>query len=99
MLTKLSAKYPDANFWKINTYWLIDKVIHDPSQFPQTKMIKDTTTNCPYYKRNYLKLPSMDYKDPSCPLPVNQYAWVDSRHINYSLHDLVAKVTVDALEA
>ena len=99
MLKKVSAKYPDSTFFKINMYSIFHQVLDDPSKFPQTKGIKDTSTNCAYYATNWLKLPSMDYKNPSCKYPVNEYAWLNGRHVTYPLHDLLAKITVDALEA
>ncbi|KAL8797649.1 MAG: hypothetical protein Q9195_000001 [Heterodermia aff. obscurata] len=99
MLETLSAKHTDATFWKVNMYAIFQQVLDDPSQFPQTKDIKDTSTNCAYYASHWMRLPSMDYKNPSCKYPVNQYAWLNGRHVTYPLHDLLAKITVDALEA
>ena len=99
MLEKLSAKHPDANFWKINMYAIFNQVLRDPSKFPQTAIIKNTDSVCKYYEDHWLELPAMDYKHPSCPLPVNQYAWLQGIHVTYPLHDLLAKITVDALKS
>lgn len=99
MLKKLSAKHADATFWKINMYAIFDQVLDNPSNFPQTKGIRDTSNTCPYYATNWMKLPSMNYKNPSCKYAVNEYAWLNGRHVTYPLHDLLAKVTVDALES
>ena len=39
----------------------------------------------------------MTYKDPSCPWSVDEYFWLNGRHVTWPLHDLLAEVTHDAL--
>lgn len=99
MLKQQAAKYSGATFWKINMYAIFDQVLNDPSKFSQTKGIKDTANKCDYYANNWMELPAMDYKNPSCKYPINEYAWLNGRHVTYPLHDLLAKVTVDALRS
>ncbi|KAL8823792.1 MAG: hypothetical protein Q9191_005543 [Dirinaria sp. TL-2023a] len=99
MITYLStnAKYQNANFWHVDMNRLFNDVIDNKAQFAQTKNYKVLDANCAYYANNWMRLPSMTYLSPECQYPVNEYFWLNGRHVTYPAHDLLAQVTRDAL--
>ena len=92
-----SAKHHDAIIWHVDMNALFNDVLNDKNRFAQTKDYKVLDATCDAYAKNMMSLPSMTYKDKSCPYKVNEYFWLNGRHVTYPLHDLLAEVTRDAL--
>lgn len=40
----------------------------------------------------------MDYYDPECGIPVNQYFWLNGLHPTYPIHDVLAGQLAKLLE-
>lgn len=99
MVSNFTKKHKDATIWIVDMNGLFNKILDDPEVFPQTANYRILKSTCKYYSDNWLKLPSMLYKDPSCQYPVNDYFWLNGRHVTYPAHDILAKVTADALAA
>lgn len=41
----------------------------------------------------------MNYFDPSCGIPVNEYLWLNDLHPTYPIHNLIASQIVQELGA
>ena len=97
MISKFVAAHKDATVWNVEMNALFNDVLNDPARFSQTSGYKVLHDTCQYYSDNWLVLPSMTYKHSSCPYSVDKYFWLNPRHVSYPAHDLLAKVTADAL--
>jgi hypothetical protein len=99
MASALANKHHDAIIWHVDLNALFTDVLDNKDRFVQTRGFKELNAICPYYAQNWLRLPSMGYKDASCEYKVSEYFWLNGRHVTYPLHDLLAEVTHDALLA
>ena len=97
MISQFVTIHKDATIWNVGMNALFNDVLNNPARFSQTAAYKVLNATCKYYSDNWLKLPSMTYKDPSCQHSVDKYFWLNPRHVTYPAHDLLAKVTADAL--
>ncbi|KAI5861427.1 carbohydrate esterase family 16 protein [Durotheca rogersii] len=85
-----------VNVWLYDTNESFGRVIDNPTAFPQTAGLKNTTAYCTAYQNG---TPTQDTLTPSCGVAVNEYFWLNNLHPTYPIHELVAKEVVDKLEA
>ena len=97
MASSLGTAHNDANLWVVDMNLLFNQVLNNKTWFVQTKNYQVLDANCKAYADNWMSLPSMDYKNASCPYPVNEYFWLNGRHVTYPLHDLLAVETRDGI--
>ncbi len=88
-----SRTFEDISVFHFDLHHLFEQVLDDPTSFPQTASIKNTTDSCDIYGY-YMK---MDLFDPSCGVPLNQYLWENALHPTYRMHDAMAGQIVKAL--
>ena len=95
MVADLGAKHPDATYFLFHANALMSRVLDNPTVSESTKIYQPSVLhdNCQAYFNvtgTTPVLPSPDYKDPSCPYPVNQYFWLSGYHPTYPMHDYMA---------
>ena len=94
MAVDLSSKYADVSVFTFETDVLMNQILDDPSSYKETAKIKNTNEYCPAYGKN---VPRLDYSDPSCSAPYNQYFWLDSLHPMPSVHQALASAVAEGL--
>lgn len=97
MTVSLSKAHGDANFWLVDMNQLFNDVLDKKDRFSQTKGYQVLDANCKYYADNWMQLPSMTYKNADCPYRVDEYFWLNGRHVTFPLHDLLAMETRDGV--
>ncbi|KAL8968015.1 MAG: hypothetical protein Q9183_002660, partial [Haloplaca sp. 2 TL-2023] len=95
LFNEFSRRKHDVSMLLFDTNGLFSRAIDNPSVFPQTAIYKNTTGSCAAYES--FELPSMDFYDPSCEHPVNEYLWMDALHPTYPLHEAMAAQVAIAL--
>lgn len=78
-----------------DTHSVFSQAMAQPSVWPQTADLKDTTGSCEVYGDGHV--PSMDYYDLRCQYPVNQYFWLNGLHPTYPIHEALAAQVAIAL--
>ncbi|KAL8836324.1 MAG: hypothetical protein Q9176_006385 [Flavoplaca citrina] len=74
---------------------LFSQVLDDPTSYPHTVNLKNTTGSCKAYESE--EVPSIDFKDPSCEYAVDEYFWLDGLHPTYPVHEVHAAQVALAL--
>ncbi|MCJ1241910.1 hypothetical protein MMC14_009916 [Varicellaria rhodocarpa] len=87
LATNLSATYPDATVFQFNTNTIFSQILEDPTSYPQTADIANTTGYCVAYENG---TPTMDYFDASCGVPVQDYFWLNTLHPVFPVHNATA---------
>ncbi|KAI1827067.1 hypothetical protein F4861DRAFT_536544 [Xylaria intraflava] len=95
LATTLKAK-DSTNVWVYDSNTAFGQVLDDPTSFPQTAGLKNTTDYCDAYQNG---TPSTDTLDPSCGIPVNEYFWLNNLHPTSAIHEVVANGIADLLTA
>lgn len=92
MVADFTAVHTDTKVFLLDTYALFKGALEDPTMYPETAEIRNTTNVC----RPYVKSDSAaDY--PRCHIPALQYFWHDNLHPSQTVHKLVARSVVDLL--
>ncbi|KAI1435427.1 hypothetical protein GGR50DRAFT_694123 [Xylaria sp. CBS 124048] len=86
----------DTNVWVYDSNTVFNQILDDPTSFPQTAGLKNTTDYCAAYQNG---TPSPDTLDPSCGVPVNEYFWLNNLHPTPAVHEVVAQGVADLLTA
>ncbi|KAL8958855.1 MAG: hypothetical protein Q9193_004169 [Seirophora villosa] len=95
LFATFTSKHNDVSVLLFNTHSVFSQAIAQPSVWPQTANLKDTTGNCKAYESG--DVPSMDYYDSTCQYPVNQYFWLNGLHPTYPIHEALAAQVAIAL--
>ncbi|KAL8856639.1 MAG: hypothetical protein Q9178_006795 [Gyalolechia marmorata] len=95
LVSTFTAAHNDVSVLLFDTNRLFSQAIDNPTVWPQTANLKNTTGSCTAYERD--EVPSMDYFDPSCQYPVNQYFWLNGLHPTYPIHEAMAAQVAIAL--
>ncbi|KAL8819835.1 MAG: hypothetical protein Q9223_001810 [Gallowayella weberi] len=95
LFTNFTSAHNDISVLLFDTNMLFSQAMDDPAVWPQTANIKNTTGSCKAY--DSWDLPSMNYSDPSCPYPVNEYFWLNGLHPTYPVHEALAAQVALAL--
>ncbi|KAL8851753.1 MAG: hypothetical protein Q9221_003363 [Calogaya cf. arnoldii] len=97
MFNQFTSAHDDISVLLFDLGTLYSQVLDNPAAYPQTANIKNTTGSCAAYEPNDKDVPSMDYKDPSCPYAVNEYFWLNGLHPTSSVHEVHAAQVALAL--
>ncbi|KAL8646465.1 MAG: hypothetical protein Q9226_006844 [Calogaya cf. arnoldii] len=97
MFKQFTSTHDDISVLLFDLGTLYSQVLDNPAAYPQTANIKNTTGACAAYEPNDKDVPSMDYKDPSCPYAVNEYFWLNGLHPTSSVHEVHAAQVALAL--
>ncbi|KAL8680461.1 MAG: hypothetical protein Q9186_003359 [Xanthomendoza sp. 1 TL-2023] len=95
LFTNFTSAHNDISVLLFDTHQLFSQAMEDPTVWPQTANIKNTTGSCEAYESG--DVPSMDYSDPSCPYAVNEYFWLNGLHPTYPVHEALAAQVALAL--
>jgi phospholipase/lecithinase/hemolysin len=79
-----------------DTWGVFSKALQNPSSFPQTSGIKNTTSWCKAYENG---TPSWYTLDATCTYPVNEYFWLNSLHPTFPMHNATAASIADFLDS
>ncbi|KAH9815705.1 carbohydrate esterase family 16 protein [Teratosphaeria destructans] len=90
MANNLTTTYPDAWAHVFDSHLLFRKIIEDPCLYPETCAYKNTTTFCKPYEGGTFGDWYAKYDD--CPLPVDQYFWLDFLHPTFRVMNATARV-------
>ncbi|CAN8098146.1 unnamed protein product [Discula destructiva] len=88
MARGLKVNHDEANVWVYDSDEDFNKVMDDPTCFPQTSMLKNLTESCAAY--GPVGTPENDTFIEECGVPVNQYLWLNDFHPTYPIHQVVA---------
>ncbi|KAL1895425.1 hypothetical protein Sste5346_005231 [Sporothrix stenoceras] len=93
----LKAQHADnANVWAIDTGVLFNTAIDNPTAYPQTAGLKNTTDFCQAYANGFS---GEDKYIKSCGVSVNKYFWLNNLHPTTAIHKVVAEHVSNALTA
>ncbi|KAL8724706.1 MAG: hypothetical protein Q9166_007794 [cf. Caloplaca sp. 2 TL-2023] len=95
LFSSFTSAHNDISVLLFDTNKLFSQAIENPAVWAQTANLKNTTGSCKAYEGG--DVPSMDYSDPSCQYPVNQYFWLDGLHPTYPVHEAIAAQVAIAL--
>ncbi|KAL8987471.1 MAG: hypothetical protein Q9177_003320 [Variospora cf. flavescens] len=95
LFASFTSKRTDVSMLLFDTHSVFSQAMAQPSVWPQTADLKDTTGSCEVYRDG--RVPSMDYYDLRCQYPVNQYFWLNDLHPTYPIHEALAAQVAIAL--
>ncbi|KAF2266135.1 hypothetical protein CC78DRAFT_531803 [Lojkania enalia] len=78
-----------------DTWQTFTSALDDPSVFPQTNGIRNTTGWCKVYENG---TPDWYTYDEQCGIPVNEYFWLNNLHPTFPIHNATAASIVDYLD-
>ncbi|KAL8673761.1 MAG: hypothetical protein Q9168_001822 [Polycauliona sp. 1 TL-2023] len=90
-----TSAHSDVSVLLFDVNSMYSQIIDDPSSFPQTANLKNTTGSCLVYESK--EVPSIDYKDPDCEYAVDEYFWLNGLHPTYRVHEAHAAQVALAL--
>ncbi|MCJ1261860.1 hypothetical protein MMC22_001729 [Lobaria immixta] len=90
----LAANFPETTVFQLNTNQLFTLTLNNPKSFAETSGYTNTTGVCPVYQSG---TPTLDFFDPSCGVPINEYLWMNNLHATYPMHNLMASQIVQLL--
>ncbi|KAL1881762.1 hypothetical protein Daus18300_000815 [Diaporthe australafricana] len=96
LASALKGNHSEVNVWSFDANAVFEKVLDDPSSYPQTSGYTNTTGYCEAYENGTSEPDSFV---ESCGVPVDQYFWLNTLHPTYPVHDVVAEEVAKALEA
>lgn len=95
LASTLKSNHTDTNVFTFDTNALFNHVLGDPNSFSQTSIYKNMTDYCVAYENG---TSAMDTLDPSCGIPVNEYFWLNTLHVTYPMHEVLAQEVALLLE-
>ena len=95
LFKEFTSAHDDISAFLFDLNSLISQVLDDPTRYPQTANLKDTTGSCKAYESK--EVPSINFKDPSCDYAVDEYFWLNVMHPTYPAHEVHAAQVALAL--
>ncbi|KAH9885061.1 carbohydrate esterase family 16 protein [Xylariomycetidae sp. FL2044] len=90
------ASADSVNVWVYDSETSFNQVMDDPTVYPETAGLKNTTDYCVEYENG---TPEEDTFIESCGVPVNEYFWLNNLHPTPAINAVVARQIVEGLNA
>ena len=95
MSANLSRTYTDATTFLFDTHGIFSQVLDKPCSYSETCAYQDTKNFCDRYKEG---TPSWYSFDQNCPLPVDQYFWLNPLHPTFRIMNATARAIAGQLD-
>ena len=86
--------YPDVTVHEFDTFRFFNRVMDDPTSFPETAIYKNLTDECSDYTRDDIQF---DWFSEECGVRRNQYLWRDALHPTSPVHEAMASQIAELL--
>ncbi|KAI4210999.1 MAG: hypothetical protein LQ351_006226 [Letrouitia transgressa] len=88
--------HPDASLLTFQTNQLFTNILSEGVDcYEQSAGLKNLTQSCEAYNKGHL--PTVDYFNASCGVPLKEYFWLDGLHPTYTVQDALAGAVAKAL--